>query len=107
MFPNEQITVLTFENMIQNPDHALARIARTLGIQPDLFSLSTDARNAGAMPRLPRINSLMHQSGAKTILRRLTPAVAKPVLRRLWFNDSARAHIPASHQAALRRALDA
>jgi hypothetical protein len=104
-FPPDQILHLTFEEMIAGPAAVLFRIADWLGVGRDGFRTDIAARNASARPRLPRINSLLQHSGAKTVIRRHLPARLKPTLKRLWFTEARQSSVTPQDREALVTAL--
>ena len=103
-FPENQICLLRFEDMIADPQGALCKIAQLLEIDPDGFDLSAQARNASTAPRLPALNAALYRTGLKTALRAALPHGVKQRLKPLWFGAPL-ATIPNADTAALREAL--
>ncbi|MGR3573089.1 sulfotransferase family protein [Brevirhabdus sp.] len=96
---------LRFEDMVADPAATLTRIAAFLDIDPHGFDLRAEGRNAGARPRLPRLNRLLLTTGLKTWARRNLPATWKPALKRLFLDETTATPIPLHARAALRAAL--
>jgi hypothetical protein len=82
-----QVTHVTFEEMIADPKQILTDIASFLNIDDRGFNLTVRAQNKSAKPRFEKLNSTLENSGAKTLLRRHLPHWVKPIAKSIWFSN--------------------
>lgn len=86
-FQANQVTHVTFEEVIVDPKQILTKIAFLLSIDDCGFDLNICAQNKSANPRFEKFNSTLENSSAKTLLRRHLPHWVKPVAKSIWFSN--------------------
>lgn len=104
VFAPSNVLSLRFEEMIASPDETLKRLSDWLSIPAEGFDLARTARNASAAPRFAWLNTQLHHSGLKTLLRSTLPQGVKRRLKPIWFSSTVPT-LPEADLAALRAAL--
>lgn len=94
------------EDMFSNPEQQLRRVAAFLDIGWD-FNISVRAENSTALPRFRRINSVMHETGALLVLRRLIPKPLKKKISNFYYKKTVGGSLlDAEDEKVLRDALE-
>jgi hypothetical protein len=92
LFPNKQIIVLRFEDVIAEPEPNILRILGFLGLDCPHAPLRIPRENASSeMPRSKILDVLIYRSGLKSRLRYYVPKTMPPsvveLARRIYNND--------------------
>lgn len=87
VLPTHCFHVVAFEQLVADPAGTLSGIFDWLRIPQHRIDVAAGERNEGTAPRFPSVNALLYRSGAKTMLRRVTPTQVKRRLKSVYFTD--------------------
>lgn len=93
-FATENICVLSFEQLIADPERQLRRLFAFLGIAPPLGRITLPRANKSRAARFPALNSCLRASGLRPlvaeVLKRALPDRLKQEVRSAYYRDGVR-----------------
>jgi hypothetical protein len=101
-FPAGHVRVYLFDDLRARPVALTADLAAFLGVDPAAFRESVEHENRAAAPRWVALNWVLHQSGIKTLLRRLAPTAVLQAGKRMWYREPGGAAASPETKAELR-----
>lgn len=72
IFPDNQIKVLFFSDLVEDTARTLKEVQQFLGVRPADLDCKT-VHNTGKVPRFPRLNKYLVDSGVKNVMKKLIP----------------------------------
>lgn len=100
-FPG-RVRVYLFDDLRADPRALTDDLAGFLGVDPAGFRAGARHENRAMAPRWVALNWLLHHSGAKTLVSRVTPRPVLSAGKRLWYRDPGGVEVPPALAAELR-----
>jgi hypothetical protein len=86
VFPESQVKVIFFENLVENPDEVLKEVQAFLNVEN--MKLDTGrSHNEAKIPKFPLINKIVAQSGLKKILKAMVKGKTIEKLKSTMFDS--------------------
>jgi len=100
-FPESQIRWYFHEELSSDTIAMMRRIYAFLEVDPEFHPDVSRRYNQVILPRLPRLHHAVHRAGLWALASRVTPAKARPLLRRVFFNTRPQPRVSPGDQAIL------
>jgi hypothetical protein len=91
VFPSEQIKVFLFDDYKANAASVVQQMFEFLGVDPNFEANTSERLNEGGVPKMERLNYILHQLGIINKAKQLVPRKWREPFKRLMFKPAAAA----------------
>lgn len=85
-FGRDNVLVLRFENIRDNVEMVMSRVWTFLELKPCALPVDLET-NKAKIPRFPRLNCILQESGLKSVVRKSVPRSVKEMAKSLFYSN--------------------